>query len=118
MIAVLFEVLPAAGRKEEYLEAAAALRPILEGMDGFLSVERFQSLSDPDKLLSLSFFRDEDAVMAWRTRAEHRAVQAKGRGGVFSDYRLRIAQVMRDYGMHHRQSAPQDSRLVHDRQGD
>jgi heme-degrading monooxygenase HmoA len=111
MIAVLFEVRPAL--KEEYLEIAARLRPRLEAMEGFISVERFQSLSDPGKLLSLSFFRDEEAVRRWRETSEHRAAQARGREAVFADYRLRIAQVVRDYGMRDRADAPADSRLVH-----
>lgn len=114
MIAVIFEVWPADGHKQRYLDLAAALKSELEGVDGFLSVERFQSLGDPDKLLSLSFWRDEAAVAAWRNRASHRATQAKGRAGVFRDYRLRVAGVMRDYGMGQRAEAPEDSRAVHD----
>jgi heme-degrading monooxygenase HmoA len=114
MIAVIFEVEPAEGRQPEYLDLAAALRPELERMDGFISVERFQSLTTPGKLLSLSFWRDEDAVRAWRNRPGHRATQAKGRAGVFKDYRLRIAAVVRDYDMHeHREEAPADSRAAH-----
>ena len=113
MIAVLFEVEPSPGRRDEYLALAAALKPELERIDGFISVERFESLATPGKLLSLSFFRDEAAVAAWRNRPGHRATQAKGRGGVFSDYRLRIAAVIRDYGMTDRAEAPDDSRAVH-----
>jgi heme-degrading monooxygenase HmoA len=99
MIAVIFEVFPADGRKADYLEHAARLRSELECMDGFISVERFQSLTEPDKLLSLSFWRDEQAVAGWRSRAGHRAAQSAGRTGVFRDYRLRVAAVVRDYGM-------------------
>ena len=106
MIAVLFEVWPHEHGHEEYLDLAASLRPRLEAIDGFLSVERFQSLSDPSKLLSVSFFRDEQAVAAWRGVSEHRAAQAKGRGALFRDYRLRIAAVVRDYGMVDRDQAP------------
>jgi heme-degrading monooxygenase HmoA len=113
MIAVIFEVWPADGRKQEYLEVAAALRPLLEQIDGFVSIERFESLSEPGKILSLSFFRDEAAVQTWRNTAEHRAAQAQGRAGVFRDYRLRIAGVIRDYGMHQREQAPADSRARH-----
>ena len=113
MIAVIFEVWPASGRKEDYLAIAAQLKPDLEKMDGFISVERFQSLTDPGKLLSLSFWRDEDAVKNWRNQADHRASQAAGRGGVFADYRLRIASVARDYGMAERAQAPSDSRAFH-----
>jgi heme-degrading monooxygenase HmoA len=113
MIAVIFEVWPA--RREDYLDIAAALRPRLEEIDGFISVERFESITEKGKMLSLSFFRDEAAVQAWRNVAEHRVAQAKGRGGVFSDYRLRIAGVIRDYGMTDRAQAPDDSRAAHAR---
>src|SRR5204863_4273677 len=108
MIAVIFEVWPASGRKEDYLDIAATLKPDLEKIDGFISVERFQSLTDPGKLLSLSFWRDEAAVRNWRNHGEHRASQAAGRGGVFADYQLRIAAVSRDYGMNERAEAPAD----------
>jgi len=113
MIAVIFEVHAAAGRRDDYLAIAAALKPQLETVDGFISVERFQSLSDPGKLLSLSFWRDEEAVAEWRRTAEHRRAQADGRAGVFRDYRLRIAGVIRDYGLHDRDQAPADSREMH-----
>ena len=113
MIAVIFEVQPAEGRRESYLEIAARIRPRLEEIDGFVSVERFQSLTNPDKILSLSFFRDEAAVAAWRRTAEHRAAQSAGRGGVFADYRLRVAAVMRDYSLAERDEAPEDSRAAH-----
>lgn len=112
MIAVIFEVWPAAGQQPRYLDLAAALRPELETIDGFVSIERFESLSAPGKILSLSFFRDEQAVAAWRNRPAHRATQARGRGGVFDDYRLRIAHVLRDYGMTERDEAPADSRAL------
>jgi heme-degrading monooxygenase HmoA len=113
MIAVIFEVVPREGRKETYLGIAAHLRPLLEKIDGFVSVERFESLSEPGKILSLSFFRDEAAVAQWRGLAEHRAAQATGRTHIFRDYRLRVASVLRDYGMHERAKAPTDSRAVH-----
>ncbi|MGZ5199966.1 MAG: antibiotic biosynthesis monooxygenase family protein [Telluria sp.] len=113
MIAVIFEVVPHEARRQQYLDAAASLRAGLEGMDGFISIERFESLSQPGKILSLSFWRDEEAVARWRNSAEHRAVQAKGRDGIFRDYRLRVAAVMRDYGLHDRAEAPPDSRAVH-----
>jgi heme-degrading monooxygenase HmoA len=112
MIAVIFEVLPHADGKQRYLDIAAALRPMLDQIDGFLSIERFQSLSDPAKLLSLSFFRDEAAIAQWRRLESHRAAQAAGRGELFMGYRLRIAHVVRDYGMHEREQAPPDSRAV------
>ena len=113
MIAVIFEVWPASGRKDDYLTIAATLRAELEAMDGFISVERFQSLTDPSKLLSLSFWRDEAAVEGWRNQIHHRESQAAGRAGVFADYRLRIASVVRDYGLKERAQAPQDSRAYH-----
>lgn len=114
MIAVIFEVWPAPGRKQEYLDLAAGLRPLLEQIDGFISIERFESLSEPGKILSLSVFRDEAAVERWRQLEQHRNAQARGRGGVFRDYRLRVAGVIRDYGMNERAQAPQDSRDRHD----
>jgi heme-degrading monooxygenase HmoA len=113
MIAVIFEVWPAEGEKQHYLDIAASLRSELETIDGFLSVERFQSITHPDKMLSLSFFRDEEAVKAWRNTAPHRAAQALGRSGVFCNYRLRIAYVMRDYGLREREEAPPDSRQAY-----
>jgi len=114
MIAVIFEVIPAGGRRDEYLDIAAALRPQLEKIDGFISIERFESLAQPGKLLSLSFFRDEKAVQQWRALDPHRKAQAKGRSGIFADYRLRVAEVVRDYGMRDRVQAPADSKAVHD----
>jgi heme-degrading monooxygenase HmoA len=114
MIAVIFEVWPADGHRQTYLDIAASLRPELEKMDGFLGIERFQSLADETKLLSLSFWRDEAAVAGWRNHAEHRATQAAGRNGVFANYRLRVAAVARDYGMAaRREEAPADSRERH-----
>jgi heme-degrading monooxygenase HmoA len=113
MLAVIFEVIPAPGRKEEYLELAAQLRPELEEIDGFISVERFASLTNESKLLSLSFWRDEEAVQRWRNLPRHREAQVRGRSGVFADYRLRIASVVRDYGMTDRAEAPQDGRSAH-----
>ena len=106
MIAVIFEAEPADGQMQAYLDLAAELRPRLERMDGFISIERFQSLSDPKRLLSLSFWRDEAAVAAWRGDAPHRRAQAAGRDHVFKDYRLRVATVLRDYGLNERAEAP------------
>ena len=117
MIAVIFEAMPAPGRQQEYLDLAAGLRPQLEKMDGFISIERFASLTNEGKILSLSFWRDEDAIRRWRSVEAHRAAQAKGRGGVFSDYRLRVASVIRDYGMSDRAQTPADSRAIHDSEG-
>jgi heme-degrading monooxygenase HmoA len=113
MIAVIFEVWPKPERKKDYLDIAAQLRPILEKIDGFISIERFESSTEPGKILSLSFFRDETAVQAWRATNEHRLAQAKGRREIFANYRLRVASVIRDYGMHERAQAPNDSRSVH-----
>ena len=109
MIAVIFELVPGAGQAGRYFEIAAELKPVLEQIDGFISVERFESLATPGRFLSLSFWRDEDAVRAWRTHALHRAGQAEGRAAVFVDYRLRVASVIRDYGLHEREQAPDDS---------
>ncbi len=113
MIAVIFEVWPAEGRTDQDLELAAILRRDLEQMDGFVSVERFRSITDPTKMLSLSFWRDEEAVRAWRNTLAHRRMQTMGRTGMFADYRLRVASIVRDYGMTDRAEAPDDSRLVH-----
>ena len=113
MIAIIFEVIPAEGRKGDYLDIAAEMRPMVEEVEGFISVERFQSLTNPEKLLSISFFEDEDAVHRWRKLSAHRGAQAKGRNGVFSDYRLKVCHVLRDYGMFDRAEAPADSREVH-----
>ena len=113
MIAVIFEVWPKPEGKKEYLDIAASLRPLLESIDGFISIERFESLYNPGKILSLSFFRDEAAVKTWRNLVEHRAAQEKGRNELFADYRLRIASVIRDYGMNKRDEVPADSRARH-----
>ncbi|MDF1715316.1 MAG: antibiotic biosynthesis monooxygenase [Antarcticimicrobium sp.] len=113
MIAIIFEVEPAEGRQADYLDIAAEMRPLLDGIEGFISVERFESLTQPGKLLSLSFWEDEAAVQRWRQLEAHRGAQAKGRGGVFADYRLRVAGVIRDYGMTDRAQAPKDSRAAH-----
>jgi len=113
VIAVIFEVWPAEGRAGEYFDLAASLKPDLERIDGFVSVERFESLVTKGKYLSLSFWRDEEAVRTWRTLEGHRKAQMRGRGGVFADYRLRVAAVVRDYGLRDRVDAPKDSRDVH-----
>lgn len=113
MIAVIFEVQPKEGRRQAYLDIAARLRPLLEEIDGFMSVERFESLTTPGKILSLSFWRDEEAVAAWRAVENHRGAQNAGRGSLFEDYRLRVAGVIRDYGMVEREQAPEDLRAVH-----
>lgn len=113
MIAVIFEVMPHPDRKSDYLDMAALMRPLVDEIDGFISVERFQSLTNPDKLLSLSFFRDEEAIADWRRLTKHRAAQSAGRAGMFTDYHLRIAHVVRDYGLFDRDEAPQDSQEKH-----
>src|SRR5580704_18854917 len=110
MHAVIFEVWPKEDGRQEYLDIASALRPRLEQMDGFISIERFESLSEKGKILSLSFWRDDAAIAAWRQVERHRMAQAKGRAELFRDYRLRIAGVIRDYGMEERAEAPADSR--------
>lgn len=113
MIAVIFEIEPTEGQQAAYLDLAAEMRPLVERIDGFISVERFQSLTTPGKLLSLSFFRDEAALDEWRQLAAHRRAQTQGRSRFFDDYRLRIASVIRDYGKFDRDEAPEDSRAVH-----
>ncbi|MDH3660460.1 MAG: antibiotic biosynthesis monooxygenase [Alphaproteobacteria bacterium] len=113
MIVVIFEVEPHPDRRSAYLDLAAELKPLLEQVDGFLSIERFESLNQPGKILSLSFWRDEEAVAAWRKLETHRQAQAKGRTDYFRDYRLRVAGVIRDYGMVGRDEAPADSVALH-----
>ena len=112
MIAVIFEVWPAAGQQQAYLDMAAGLKAELQGIDGFISIERFESLAEPGKLLSLSFWRDEEAVARWRQMDAHRHTQRLGRARIFRDYRLRVAAVVRDYGMQDREEAPPDSRAT------
>jgi heme-degrading monooxygenase HmoA len=112
MLAVIFEVEPRDGMLDPYLDIAAELRPRLEQIDGFISVERFASLTTPGKYLSVSFWRDEAALKAWRREAHHRIAQHKGRTEMFAGYRLRVAQVLRDYGMHERAEAPEDAVVV------
>ena len=114
MIAVIFEVQPHTDRKSAYLDAAASLRPLLERIDGFISIERFESVTTPGNMLSLSFWRDEEAVARWRNLEAHRAVQDAGRRSIFADYRLRVAHVLRDYSMDDRRQAPADSLRAHD----
>ncbi|NNG05842.1 MAG: antibiotic biosynthesis monooxygenase, partial [Inquilinus sp.] len=109
MIAVIFEVEPHPDRRQAYLDIAADLRPLLQQVDGFLSIERFESLTTPGKILSLSFWRDEQAIRDWRSVEAHRRAQTAGRAEVFADYRLRVATVIRDYGMRQRGEAPADS---------
>jgi heme-degrading monooxygenase HmoA len=114
MIAVIFEAVPADGQVQTYLDIAARLKPELSRIEGFISIERFQSLSEPGKVLSLSFWEDENAVEQWRNMEMHRNAQAAGRKTVFNDYRIRVANVMRDYTRYNRDEAPTDSRAMHD----
>ena len=109
MIGIIFEVQPGESKRGAYLDYAARLKPELEKMDGFVSVERFESLTTPGKMLSLSFWRDEAAVANWRNHTEHRVAQAAGRAGIFADYRLRVVSVIRDYGPNDRAEAPADA---------
>ncbi len=113
MIAVIFEVWPVEDRAKAYFDLAAELRPLLEEIEGFISIERFESLTTKGKYLSLSFWRDEESIQAWRNMEEHREVQAKGRSSIFADYRIRVASVVRDYGLGERDEAPEDSRSAH-----
>ncbi|EPC01548.1 hypothetical protein L861_16890 [Litchfieldella anticariensis FP35 = DSM 16096] len=115
MIAVIFEAVPTPTQRQRYFDIAAELKPLLDDIEGFISIERFQSLNDPDKLLSLSFWRDETAIEQWRRLEQHRAAQRAGRSSIFENYRLRIAHVVRDYGRDDREQAPMDSREAHER---
>ncbi|MBF9049385.1 antibiotic biosynthesis monooxygenase [Roseobacter sp. HKCCD9010] len=114
MIAVIFELWPKADHRDAYLDIAARIKPELEALPGFISVERFESLTEPGKLLSLSFFEDERALESWRNLPNHRGAQTSGRDQLFADYRLRVAGVIRDYGMFDRAQAPDDSVAIHD----
>lgn len=114
MIAVIFELVVRDGQKDAYLDMAAQLKPLLSEIEGFVSIERFESLSQPGKLLSLSLWRDEAAVARWRNTEAHRLGQQAGRERIFETYRLQVAEVVRDYGMHDRGQAPADSRARHD----
>ncbi|UTW66325.1 antibiotic biosynthesis monooxygenase [bacterium SCSIO 12643] len=113
MIAVIFEVQIQDGKKQNYLDVAAELKPLLYQIDGFISIERFSSLQNPEKVLSLSFWRDEQAIEAWRNLEQHRIGQAKGRNHIFLDYRIRVGHILRDYGLNSREQAPKDSNQIH-----
>ncbi|MES2366010.1 MAG: antibiotic biosynthesis monooxygenase [Pseudomonadota bacterium] len=113
MIAVIFEVWPAEGSAQAYFDLAAELRPLLEEIEGFISIERFESLTTKGKYLSLSYWKDEESIRTWRNMEGHRKVQAKGRDGVFAEYRIRVAHVVRDYGLEERNEAPEDSQAAH-----
>jgi heme-degrading monooxygenase HmoA len=118
MIAVIFEVIPATGKRDDYLDLAFELKPELSKIEGFISIERFQSLTDPKKILSLSFWDSEESIQKWRNHELHRAAQVKGLKKVFSDYRLRIGSVERDYGRNSREQAPADSKKFHQGKGE
>lgn len=113
MIAVIFEAIPAPEKRDEYLDLAASLKPELSKIEGFVSIERFHSISQPEKVLSLSFWKDEESIAEWRNVELHRMAQQTGRKTVFDDYRLRVATVLRDYGMNERAQAPHDSQFIH-----
>ena len=113
MVSVIFEVTPQPEHRDGYLSWAAELKEELLKMEGFISIERFQSLTDPGKILSLQFWRDDACLTAWRNLDAHRAAQLAGRTTMFKDYRLRIAEVTRDYGLEAREEAPKDSRAAH-----
>ena len=113
MIAVIFEFTPAPGGKQAYLDLATGLADVVKDFDGFISIERFESITRPGNFVSLSFWRDEEAVRKWRNVQKHREAQAKGRGGVFAYYRLRVAQILRDYTRDERAQAPEDSVRIH-----
>lgn len=113
MIAVIFELICHNEKESQYLDIAAELKPLLQTIDGFISIERFRSISNEKKLLSLSFWRDEQAVMQWRNVMQHRLAQQAGRNSIISDYRLRVVSVLRDYGLNEREAAPDDSKVFH-----
>ena len=113
MIAVIFEVTPAEGRAGDYFSLAMQLKADVEQADGFISVERFESVTQPGKFVSLSFWRDEEALQKWRAHGRHQIMQKAGRRGVFADYRLRVSSVIRDYGMFERGEAPEDAVALH-----
>jgi heme-degrading monooxygenase HmoA len=113
MIAVIFEVFPVEGKRGDYLDIAERLKPELDNIEGFISIERFQSMTDSRKILSLSFWRDEKSVKQWRNNELHRMAQKEGRNSIFDDYRLRVASVIRDYGMNERDQVPKDSKVAH-----
>ena len=113
MMAVIFEAIPREGKWEEYIRIAAKLRPELDQIDGFISVERYQSLTHPEKVLSVSFWKDEESIHRWRNAELHRMAQKDGRETIFADYRIRVATVERDYRLVDRTQAPADSRLIH-----
>lgn len=113
MIAVIFEFTPAPGRFPDYLALVDQLKPELEKAEGFISLERFESITAPGKFVSLQFWRDEESVRKWRNLQQHREAQKQGRAGIFAGYRLRIAGVLRDYTMDQRGQAPRDSAAAH-----
>ena len=113
MLAVIFEVSLTEGKEEEYLDIATKLRQHLKDVDGFVSIERFKSLSEEGKILSLSYWEDEASIQNWRNLEAHRSAQKKGRSDIFSDYRLRVCEVVRDYSMENRDDAPVDSKEIH-----
>ena len=113
MVAVLFEAFPAKGKWDEYMDIAAKLRPELNQIEGFISIERFQSIHNPQKVMSLSFWKDEESIRQWRNIELHRIAQKEGRSSIFDNYRLRVATVQRDYGMTEREQAPGDSKTIH-----
>lgn len=114
IIVVIFEVIPSIEYKNDYLKIALDLKPELEKIKGFISIERFQSIYHPEKILSLSFWESEEAIRQWRNLEIHRSAQSKGKEYIFEDYHLRIAEVVRDYGMFDRKEAPSDSQSYHD----
>ncbi len=113
MLAVIFEVSITEGQLENYLDIANELREHLKHLEGFISIERFESLSEKGKLLSLSYWKDEASIQNWRNLQAHRSAQKKGRADIFSDYRLRVCEVLRDYSMTNRRDAPTDSKEIH-----
>lgn len=112
MFAVIFEVTPTTEGKDQYLKIASDLRKLLENMDGFISIERFQSFAEKEKILSLSFWKDEASIGKWRKLMDHRSAQESGKTSLFESYRIRVAEVVRDYTDSDREQAPADSNAV------
>src|SRR5688500_8008896 len=113
MIAVIFEFTPAEGRFKDYMALVDTLREDLAKAEGFISLERFESITNRGKFVSLQFWRDDECVRKWRNLQKHREAQKQGRSSIFKSYRLRIASVIRDYEMDRRDQAPEDSLKVH-----
>ncbi len=108
-IVVLFEVTPTKEGMEKYLELASMLKPMLSGFDGFISAERFQSLNNEGKLLSMNVWENEEAIEKWRNTLSHRMSQLEGKNKLFESYKITVCNTIREYSNTDRKNAPQDS---------